>query len=54
MAETPRIVVTNPVFPETRAFLEENATVIINEAPSLGLMKKYGRDVAMPLDCLHS
>jgi phosphonate dehydrogenase len=31
MAETPRIVVTNPVFPETRALLEEHATVIVNE-----------------------
>ena len=27
MAENPRIVATNPVFPETRALLEENATV---------------------------
>jgi phosphonate dehydrogenase len=31
MAETPRIVVTNPVFPETRALLEEHATVTVNE-----------------------
>jgi phosphonate dehydrogenase len=31
MAEMPRIVVTNPVFPETRALLEEHATVIVNE-----------------------
>ena len=32
MAETPRIVVTNPVFPETRALLAQHATVTINEA----------------------
>lgn len=32
MAETPRIVVTNPVFPETRALLEQHATVTVNAA----------------------
>ena len=32
MAETPRIVVTNPVFPETRALLAQRATVTVNEA----------------------
>jgi phosphonate dehydrogenase len=32
MAETPRIVVTNPVFPETRALLEAHAIVTVNEA----------------------
>lgn len=32
MAEMPRIVVTNPVFPETRALLAEHATVTVNEA----------------------
>lgn len=31
MAEIPRVVVTNPVFPETRALLEESATVVVNE-----------------------
>ncbi len=31
MAEIPGIVVTNPVFPETRALLEESATVVVNE-----------------------
>jgi phosphonate dehydrogenase len=32
MAQTPTIVVTNPVFPETRALLEEHATVVVNAA----------------------
>ncbi len=32
MAETPKIVVTNPVFPETRALLEGHATVVANPA----------------------
>jgi phosphonate dehydrogenase len=32
MAESPKIVVTNPVFPETRALLEEHATVDVNAA----------------------
>ena len=32
MAETPAIVVTNPVFPETRALLEGHATVVVNPA----------------------
>ena len=32
MPETPRVVVTNPVFPETRALLEECATVMVNGA----------------------
>jgi phosphonate dehydrogenase len=32
MTERPRIVVTNPVFPETRALLEEHATVVVNAA----------------------
>jgi phosphonate dehydrogenase len=32
MAETPTIVVTNPVFPETRALLEGHATVVVNPA----------------------
>jgi phosphonate dehydrogenase len=32
MAQTPTIVVTNPVFPETRALLEEHATVVVNPA----------------------
>ena len=32
MAERPKIVVTNPVFPETRALLEEHATVVVNPA----------------------
>ena len=32
MAETPKIVVTNPVFPETRALLEGHATVVVNPA----------------------
>ncbi len=32
MAERPEIVVTNPVFPETRALLEEHATVVVNPA----------------------
>jgi phosphonate dehydrogenase len=31
MAETPEIVVTNPVFPETRALLEQRATLVVNE-----------------------
>ncbi len=30
MAETPKIVVTNPVFPETRALLEAHAAVVVN------------------------
>jgi phosphonate dehydrogenase len=32
MAEKPKIVVTNPVFPETRALLEQDAAVEINPA----------------------
>lgn len=32
MAEKPKIVVTNPVFPETRTFLEQHATVVVNPA----------------------
>jgi phosphonate dehydrogenase len=32
MAERPKIVVTNPVFPETRALLEGHATVVVNPA----------------------
>ena len=32
MAEKPKIVVTNPVFPETRALLEQHATVVVNPA----------------------
>jgi len=32
MAQTPTIVVTNPVFPETRALLEQHATVVVNAA----------------------
>lgn len=32
MAERPKIVVTNPVFPETKALLEEHATVVVNPA----------------------
>ncbi len=32
MAERPKVVVTNPVFPETRALLEEHATVVVNPA----------------------
>jgi phosphonate dehydrogenase len=32
MAERPKIVVTNPVFPETRALLEPHATVVANAA----------------------
>jgi phosphonate dehydrogenase len=32
MAEKPKIVATNPVFPETRALLEEHATVVVNPA----------------------
>lgn len=32
MTDTPKIVVTNPIFPETRALLEERATVTVNEA----------------------
>jgi hypothetical protein len=32
MAESPKIVVTNPVFPETRALLEEHATVDVHAA----------------------
>ena len=32
MTERPKIVVTNPVFPETRALLEEHATVVVNPA----------------------
>lgn len=32
MAETPKIVVTNPVFPETRALLEGHATIVVNPA----------------------
>jgi phosphonate dehydrogenase len=32
MAERPKIVVTNPVFPETRALLEQHATVVANAA----------------------
>jgi phosphonate dehydrogenase len=31
MVEIPRVVVTNPVFPETRALLEQSATVVVNE-----------------------
>jgi phosphonate dehydrogenase len=31
MAEMPRVVVTNPVFPETRALLEQSATVVVNQ-----------------------
>jgi phosphonate dehydrogenase len=30
MAERPKIVVSNPVFPETRALLEEHAMVVVN------------------------
>src|SRR6202165_2257598 len=33
MSEKPKIVVTNPVFAETKALLEEHATVVINAAP---------------------
>jgi phosphonate dehydrogenase len=33
MAAKPEVVVTNPVFPETRAFLEEHATVVVNPVP---------------------
>jgi phosphonate dehydrogenase len=32
MAERPKVVVTNPVFPETRALLEEHAAVVVNPA----------------------
>src|ERR1700676_1081424 len=32
MAERPKIVVSNPVFPETRALLEEHATLVVNAA----------------------
>ena len=32
MAERPKIVVTNPVFAETRALLEQHATVVTNTA----------------------
>lgn len=32
MTEAPKIVVTNPIFPETRALLEEHATVVVNPA----------------------
>ena len=32
MAEKPKIVVTNPVFPETRTLLEKHATVVVNPA----------------------
>lgn len=32
MTERPKIVVTNPVFPETRALLEEHAAVVVNPA----------------------
>ncbi|MGB9118768.1 phosphonate dehydrogenase [Bradyrhizobium sp.] len=32
MAERPKIVATNPVFPETKALLEEQATVVVNPA----------------------
>ena len=30
MAERPKIVVSNPVFPETRALLEQHATLVVN------------------------
>jgi phosphonate dehydrogenase len=33
MPGKPKVVVTNPVFAETRALLEEHATVVINTAP---------------------
>src|SRR6202165_4653544 len=33
MSEKPKIVVTNPVFAETKALLEEHATVVVNTAP---------------------
>jgi phosphonate dehydrogenase len=32
MAERPKIVVSNPVFPETRSLLEEHATLVVNAA----------------------
>jgi phosphonate dehydrogenase len=32
MAERPKIVATNPIFPETRALLEQHATVVVNAA----------------------
>ena len=33
MPEKPKVVVTNPVFAETRALLDEHATVVINAGP---------------------
>jgi phosphonate dehydrogenase len=32
MADRPKIVVTNPIFPETRALLEEHANIVVNPA----------------------
>jgi phosphonate dehydrogenase len=32
MTERPKIVVTNPIFPETRALLEEHANLVVNPA----------------------
>ena len=55
MAENPEIVVTNPVFPETRALLEESATVEVNEALEPWPYEASATDdAAMPSDCLRS
>ena len=54
MAEIPKIVVTNPVFPETRALLEETQLLWSIRRLSRGPMRKCDSDAGTPTDCLRS